>query len=163
MSAWMWPTTADVGMRVFAPSFEQLLIDAGYGMQQYLLSEKGAMMTNQLPRHYGEWVLSFDSQTDRAIMLTTFLEEILYNAEVQNQWFLDGKISVTFETDAVVIHCVVTWVEARYIEREIEIKAVTRHQLCVEEVPSNAVISSQWETVPTFEGPGWYADVIFDI
>ena len=38
MSAWLWPTTADIGMRVFAKDFPSLLAEAGLGMQAYLMS-----------------------------------------------------------------------------------------------------------------------------
>ena len=39
MSAWLWPTTADVGMRVFAKNYASLLAEAAMGMQTYLLSD----------------------------------------------------------------------------------------------------------------------------
>ena len=57
----------------------------------------------------------------------------------------------------------VSWVNAELIEREIEIKAVTTHNLVVAEVNRGENIASQWNDVPNFEGPGWYADVVFDI
>jgi SHS2 domain-containing protein len=49
------------------------------------------------------------------------------------------------------------------IEREIEIKAVTTHGLVVSEVKDGETVVSSWEDVPEFTGPGWYADVVFDI
>jgi hypothetical protein len=33
----------------------------------------------------------------------------------------------------------------------------------VAEVNHGENIASQWNDVPDFEGPGWYADVVFDI
>ena len=49
------------------------------------------------------------------------------------------------------------------VETEIEIKAVTTHELKFSKVNSGETINSDWEIVPSFEGPGWYADVVFDI
>ena len=57
----------------------------------------------------------------------------------------------------------VSWIDSKVITREIEIKAVTSHELLFEKVLSQQVITSEWPEVPTFEGPGWYCDVIFDI
>ena len=46
---------------------------------------------------------------------------------------------------------------------EIEIKAVTSHEFSFREIATGEIISSEWPEIPTFEGPGWYADVVFDI
>ena len=48
MSAWLWPTTADVGMRVFANSLASLLGEAATGVQAYLISETSARTINAL-------------------------------------------------------------------------------------------------------------------
>ena len=49
------------------------------------------------------------------------------------------------------------------IEREVEIKAVTSHELQFSELQVNEMAISQWEDVPDFQGPGWFCDVVFDI
>ena len=33
----------------------------------------------------------------------------------------------------------------------------------VREVGIGEVLNSPWKEVPTFEGPGWFSDVVFDI
>ena len=55
MSAWLWPTTADVGMRVFANSLASLLGEAATGVQAYLISETSARTINAHVRRTGEW------------------------------------------------------------------------------------------------------------
>ena len=57
----------------------------------------------------------------------------------------------------------VTWVNADDILQEVEIKAVTTHELQVFKVDQGKIAVSPWEEVPDFEGPGWVADVVFDI
>ena len=49
------------------------------------------------------------------------------------------------------------------LEREIEIKAVTSHELQFTELSNDEEVLSQWEQVPDFQGPGWFCDVVFDI
>jgi hypothetical protein len=49
------------------------------------------------------------------------------------------------------------------VKKEVEIKAVTRQDLLVMEVKEYQEVPSQWPEVPSFEGPGWFCDVVFDI
>ena len=56
----------------------------------------------------------------------------------------------------------VSWVDADIIEREIEVKAVTRHALECRVVAQGEIIPGE-QNVPDFEGPGWFCKVIFDI
>ena len=55
MSAWPWPTTADVALRAFAPSYESLLIESAIGVQTLLASPEGNIAAPNQIRHYGEW------------------------------------------------------------------------------------------------------------
>ena len=48
-------------------------------------------------------------------------------------------------------------------EREIEVKAITMHELILEEVPEGVTVSGKGSEVPDFEGPGWTSQVILDI
>ena len=54
------------------------------------------------------------------------------------------------------------WVETRDVELEIEVKAITLHDLVVKEVASGEVVKGV-DGVPSFEGPGWMAQVVLDI
>ena len=164
MSSWLFPTTADVGMRVFASSLATLLQDAAYGMQTYLLSTKSANSIDSLVRHTGEWRIRAQHQPlDPAYLFLAWLDEVLYRGVVHQQWLVDAAIRVVEEEDGLEAVVQASWVSASQVEREIEIKAVTTHRLVVREVMREEVVSSEWEDVPAFEGPGWYADVVFDI
>ncbi len=164
MSAWLWPTTADIGMRVFAKDFPSLLTEAASGVQTYLMTEESAQTINHHVRRSGEWrVRSEHDPHDRHFLYLAWLDEILYRAEVKNQWYVDAMVRVENTEEGLVAVAQVSWVDAEAIEREIEVKAVTTHQLIVEEVAAGKEVTSQWDDVPSFEGPGWYADVVFDI
>ena len=164
MSSWLWPTTADVGMRVFAKDLPNLLLDAAQGVQAYLVSDASARTINGHLRHTGEWrVTSPHNKHDPSFLFLAWLDEVLYRAEVHNQWFVDGSVRVEATAEGLEVRAHVEWVDAEKIEREIEIKAVTTHNLVVREVREHEEIQSNWVDVPTFEGPGWYADVVFDI
>ena len=54
-------------------------------------------------------------------------------------------------------------IESLFLKKEVEIKAVTRQDLIVMEVKVYEEVPSQWPEVPSFEGPGWFCDVVFDI
>ena len=164
MSAWLWPTTADIGMRVFAKDFPTLLAEAGLGMQAYLMSEESSQHLNAHVRHSGEWrIRSQHNPHDVHFLYLAWLDELLYRSEVHGQWYIDALVKVEQDDDGWMAVAQVSWVNAELIEREIEIKAVTTHNLIVEEVSVGENIVSQWDDVPDFEGPGWYADVVFDI
>ena len=49
------------------------------------------------------------------------------------------------------------------MEREIEVKAITMHELILEEILEGAVITELPPEVPDFEGPGWTSQVILDL
>jgi len=164
MSAWLWPTTADVGMRVFAKSFPALLEEAATGMQSYLLSEASARQLNGFVRKTGEWRVSSEHRPeDEEFLLLAWLDEILYRAEVHGQWYVEGQVAVLKQDSRWTAVAQVSYISTERVEREIEIKAVTTHQLVVDEVAAGETLMSSWGDVPSFEGPGWYADVVFDI
>ena len=164
MSAWPWPTTADVALRAYAASYSSLLIEAALGVQSLLASPEGQQKAPGCIRHYGEWrVQCQHSPEDRSMLLVTWLEEILYRHEVHDQWFLEGAMKLEEVNGALTAVAQVTWVVADEVERELEIKAVTTHLLAVDEVKAGVTVSSPDPDVPEFQGPGWYCDVVFDI
>ena len=57
----------------------------------------------------------------------------------------------------------VSYVPKEDVNLELEIKAVTTHEFCFRQVDAGEYIASDWDEVPSFEGPGWYGDVVFDI
>ena len=164
MSSWLWPTTADVGMRIFGKDFPDLLTEAAHGMQQYLMSEKAVQTLNDHVRHSGVWMVRSPHQPeDQTFLFLAWLDEILYRAEVHHQWYTSSMVQIMRDEQGWTLSAQVEWVDSDLIEREIEIKAVTTHELIVRAVAEQEEIPSKWEHVPSFTGPGWYADVVFDI
>ena len=88
---------------------------------------------------------------------------MLYRTEIHQQWLIDCQISTTWKENEVILSAQVSWVHSEEIEREVEIKAVTSHELQFTELQVNEMAISQWGDVPDFQGPGWFCDVVFDI
>jgi SHS2 domain-containing protein len=86
------------------------------------------------------------------------LEEVLYNSYVEDKWLVESELSL----DEEYLRAQVLWVESRDVELEIEVKAVTLHDLVVREVGLGEIVDGV-EGVPSFEGPGWMAQVVLDI
>lgn len=155
MSYWVRPTTADIGIRAFARNESDLFREVTLGMQNILIQD--GFDTNKTIRKSARWEVQADVSYD--LLLVKWLDEVLYRAEVHNQFLIDLQPMLRngmFEAQ-------VSFVEKDEIETEIEIKAVTSHKLAFVEVKTGEEISSPWEQIPSFSGPGWLADVVFDI
>ncbi len=165
MSAWTRPTTADIGLRVFSPNLHQLFSETTTGMQNILLSEKSKFELNDNIRHSSQWNVSVEKNIDQPneMLLVKWLEEVLYRAEVYEEFLTEVQVMLSEDEEFYFCNAQVDWVEASSVEREIEIKAVTTHELAVEQVGKNIEITSRWEEVPNFVGPGWFCDIVFDI
>jgi len=157
MSWWIMPTTADVGLRAFAATKESVMQEVTLGMQSILLSDKGEQELAGQTRHTGEWSVDIANSLDNTMV--AWLEEVLYQGEVEGRWLVDLQIQLTEES----LNSQVSFVNADEVEREVEIKAVTRHELILFEVPADIEFPGVAPDIPTFEGPGWVAQVIFDI
>ena len=164
MSAWVFPTTADAGMRVYAPNLSTLMVDAALGVQSYLISTSAVSRIQELPRHTGEWrVRAEHSRHDSTMLFVAWLDEILYRNEVHQQWLTEAHLRIEESIEGLEIVAQISWVNGSEIEREIEIKAVTTHELQVSQVDAGQTVPGGHEDVPDFVGPGWYANVVFDI
>ncbi len=166
MSSWPRPTTADIGLRAFASSPSRLVSEATIGMQDILLSETAQKTLRKHIRHASQWQISspvVEGIKHWDLLLVQWLEEVLYRSEIHQQWLVDCQISVEWSDDEVVLSAQVSWVDSDEVEREIEIKAVTSHELQFTELSASEEIRSLWEQVPDFQGPGWFCDVVFDI
>ena len=157
MSWWILPTTADIGLRAFGSSPEAVITEATRGMQSILLSEAGAEALGDLVRKTGQWSVERQGELDRT--LVKWLEEVLYQAEVEGRWLVDSQVQIGPNN----LDAQVSYVNADEVEREVEIKAVTRHELIFHEVPPSIEFPGVEPDIPTFVGPGWVAQVIFDI
>ena len=166
MSSWPRPTTADIALRAFASSPERLFSEASLGMQDILLSDFAKKELNKHVRHASQWQIEapYDNhQKTWDLLLVQWLEEVLYRTEIHNQWLVDCQMLVEWGTDNVRAIGVVSWVDADRVEREIEIKAITSHELQFCELQADEHAFSRWQEVPDFQGPGWFCDVVFDI
>ena len=142
------------------------MIEAALGMQNILLDDESNSNINKHLRHNSQWNVSIDCEEDEFfydLLLLKWLDEILYRSEIHQQWFVDGQVNVEHSNGKLNLQAQVSWIDCELITREIEIKAVTSHQLKFEQVSQNQEILSSWPEVPSFQGPGWFCDVIFDI
>tara|TARA_B100000767_G_scaffold272049_2_gene298922 strand:+ start:125 stop:592 length:468 start_codon:yes stop_codon:yes gene_type:complete len=155
VSYWVRPTTADVGIRAFGRNCNDLTKEMTIGMQSILLAEGQDL--NSLTRKVARWEVSHEG--DRDILIVKWLDEVLYRAEVHNEFLLECQPMVR---DGI-IESQVSFVSKDDVQFEVEIKAVTTHEFVFKKVGPGEVISSAWPEVPSFEGPGWYGDVVFDI
>lgn len=161
MSSWPRPTTADIGLRSFAATKSRLFEETALGMQNYLLEEQ---VDSDAIQHSAVWNVHVPLHDDaNGLLLIKWLEEILYMDQVEEKWLVDCTVKIHATDSALILEAHVRWVDSGHIKREVEIKAVTRQDLCVSEISDGQVLRSPWVEVPTFEGPGWYSDVVFDI
>ncbi len=157
----MRPTTADVGLRSFAASKARLFEETTAGMQDYLLASE---IPSKAIHHTSVWTVQIPVHDDsNGLLLVKWLEEVLFMDEVEQKWLVDCSIKIEELKGELSLQAHVRWVNSDEIEKEVEIKAVTRQDLMVAEVGANQTLESPWPEVPTFEGPGWYSDVVFDI
>jgi SHS2 domain-containing protein len=166
MSHWPRPTTADIGLRAFSNSPNNLMVEAALGMQNILMTKDSINELNNHIRHNSQWNVSIESDENDLcydMLLVNWLDEVLYRCEVHQQWLVDCQISVRYSAGKLNLQAQVSWIDSTLVTREIEIKAVTSHELLFEKVLSQQEITSEWSEVPNFQGPGWYCDVIFDI
>ena len=132
-------------------------------MQSIILSPRGKISLQKLTRDTGSFQINSNSKqwTNILVML---LEEILFRAEARDEWISELQVFTEFDEEGNISAKVqFSKVCTDNIEMEIEIKAVTLHELDFAFVPEGAILPSKWVEVPSFEGPGWYCDVVFDI
>ena len=164
MGGWAFPTTADIGMRCFAGSQGALFEQAVSTMQGILISDSGMRTAAELSPSSGELSISSpieENTLERLLVL--LLEEILFRAEVEDEWITDLSIELCEVQGDLRVDAEYEHVDGQQVEREIEIKAVTLHGLRVAHLGVDDSILSDWSEVPRITGPGWYCDVIFDI
>jgi SHS2 domain-containing protein len=157
LSWWILPTTADIGIRAFSSSPSELLREVTFGLQSIQLSEEDNDQINDIDCYSGQWsVPLFESDLERG--LVQWLEEVLFHGTIEDKWLIDAYFKIT----NISIDAQVSWIDSKLISREIEIKAVTMHELIFKELFDNEIIEGI-EGIPTFEGPGWVAQVVLDV
>ena len=165
MSSWLIPTTADIGLRTFSNSPERLIEETVRGMLGILVAKNSIANVSDTSVNTSTWNLDSSKFIRYEMWLVKVLEEVLYQLEINDCWVLDISIQLigAVEDGARALNAHVRWIPSETVEREIEIKAVTRHLLQFREIGTKETCSSEWENIPDFEGPGWLSDVIFDI
>ena len=165
MSSWLIPTTADVGLRTFSRSPERLLEETVKGMLDILIAKNTPIDFVDASVKNSTWNLESTKFIPYDMWMVRLLEEVLYQIEINDCWVLDINIFLSERTNlgAKSLDADVKWISSELVEREIEIKAVTRHMLQFRELAAGETCLSDWENIPEFEGPGWISDVIFDI
>ena len=151
------PTTADIGFRAFSDSQTGILRESALALQGIQLSDRGVEYLDGHIRHVAEWSIPFGS-SDIERTLVRWLEEVLFNSYVEDKWLVESEFSL----DEDYLRAQVLWVDSRDVELEIEVKAVTLHDLVVRQVGMGEIVDGV-EGVPSFEGPGWMAQVVLDI
>ena len=155
MSYWVRPTTADIGIRAFGKNANDLVKEMTIGMQSILLAENQDL--NSITRKTARWEVMHNG--DLEILVVKWLDEVLYRCEVYDEFLLECQPMIKDD----MIEAQVSFVSKDDVDFEIEIKAVTTHEFAFREVEKDETIPSEWEEVPSFDGPGWYGDVVFDI
>ena len=140
MSWWILPTTADIGIRAFSSSAEGAISESVSGLQSIQLQDKTPESLNHLTRYSGVWSVGIKNN-DLERGLVKFLEEVLYKGSVENQWLVDSAVKIN--ESSISAH--VSWVDSEFVDREIEIKAVTLHELVFREI----TVSYTHLTLPT--------------
>ena len=142
MSSWLRPTTADVGLRSFAPSKARLFEETTAGMQDYLLASE---IPSKAIHHTSVWTVHIPVHDDsNGLLLVKWLEEVLFMDEVEQKWLVDCSIKIEELEGELSLQAHVRWVNSDEIEKEVEIKAVTRQDLMVAEVGANQTLESPW-------------------
>ena len=151
MSWWIMPTTADIGFRVFSDSPTGILRESALALQGIQLSDRGMEYLDGHIRHVAEWSIPFGS-SDIERTLVRWLEEVLFNSYVEDKWLVESEFSL----DEDYLRAQVLWVDSRDVELEIEVKAVTLHDLVVRQVAMGEVVDGV-EGVPLLKGlAGWH-------
>jgi len=163
VSHWQLSATADIGIRAFSNSQANLFREVTLGMQNITLSENGRSQIEGLIRTTAEWSVQMDNCNQLDLLLLKWLDEVLFMAEVEGKFLVDLQPMLTTGEDKGIFRAQVSYVALDMIERGIEIKAVTSHGLLFKQVLSGEYITSEDGEIPSFEGPGWHADVLFDI
>ena len=165
MSSWILPTTADVGLRAYSSTPERLLEESVKGMLDILIMNDATIDISESSIRHSTWNLESPKPLLYDMWLVRIHEEVLYQLEINDCWIMDICIQLkgTDSESATSLSAQVTWISSDLVEREIEIKAVTRHLLQFRELEKGELCVSEWDHIPDFEGPGWVSDVIFDI
>ncbi len=130
--------------------------EAALGMQEIQIAT--GTSDSELLRNETNWTIETPTE-DYDRILVRWLEEVLYRGQVEGEWLNDASIEIL---DGRIQASVIT-VDSELVKRELEIKAVTMHEIALMEIETGQIIPGVEPDIPSFEGPGWMAQVVFDI
>jgi protein archease len=125
------PHTADIRLRVSAPTLEDLFRDAMHGMYAVMHAHPGDERV--------ERIVHVNDSADTTALLVDFLNEVLHRAQVAHEMFNGATFT---HLDATSIEATLTGVPATFEE---DVKAVTYHEAEVRKV------GDQWTTMLVFD------------
>jgi SHS2 domain-containing protein len=131
--------TADVGLRVRGTDLNDLFRTAAAGLFDYIVANREAVRDAESE----PVVLVADDPTE---LLATWLSELIFRSETRHRLYT--RFDVHLGDEGRTLHAEIGG-EAIDVERHVldhEVKAVTRHGLCLERT-----------------GDGWLAELILDI
>ena len=162
MSHWIWPTTADLGLRAMAPSVERVFAEAALGV----LAAMDPQGTNTSRVQHGEWTAMLNAnegRTDLDLLLLAWLDEVLYQAQTKSRWMLSADVHITQDEQGARLRAMVAYVSANDMVRGVEVKAVSSHELTLQALQAGETLPGRDEKMPSLVGPAWYADVLLDV
>ena len=130
--------------------------EAALGMQEIQIAT--GTSDSELLRNETNWTIETPTE-DYDRILVRWLEEVLYRGQAEGEWLNDASIEIL---DGIIQASVIT-VDSELVKRELEIKAVTMHEIALMEIETGQIIPGVEPDIPSFEGPGWMAQVVFDI
>ena len=164
MSFWTLATKADVGICGYANSLPNLFKELALGMLSLLIPHEVHKNLDKFPRKTAEWRVELYSQhIDYESLALIWLEEILYKLEIEEKFLVDGQHIIRQFDGRLVCEVQVSYIDAELVDRNLEIKAVTSHELLIRELASGETYSPSDTSIPQLVGPAWVGNVIFDI
>lgn len=139
------PHTADLKIRAFGSSLNELFSHAVIGMFQSIQPKAAAcqyknnrLVCTTLDKHRTVAL----HNTDVSHLLVDFLSEALFLSDIHNEAYLDAAVTID---DTYTLHATLSGIVIEGFE-VVEIKAVTYHDLSIEQTDE-----------------GWQATIVFDI
>lgn len=163
MSYWTLETKADIGICGFSNTLPNLFRELTIGMMNLLMSPAQARKLNQIPRNTAQWNSEINSSSDYESLLLVWLEEVLYKLEVEGKFLVDSQFMIQPSGATLTCQAQVSYVDGDLVSRNLEIKAVTSHELLIKNLGPEEVFISPDTTIPELCGPAWVGNVIFDI
>ena len=145
-----------------APTQERVFAEAGLG----LLAAMDVTGTTTARVLHGEWTAMLDAKegrVDAELLLLAWLDEVLYPAQTKGRWMLTADVKLAEHQDHASVHAMVSYVDAKDLDRGVEVKAVSSHGLILSRLEPGESLPGIGEGMPTLVGPAWYADVLLDV